>query len=118
MSNKIERLLRLLVGLTEHHEIVGISHEVIAGCMELPIQVIQYDIRQQWRNHTSLWCADGSRLEHPIFHDSSSEKSFHQIQDFPIRHLRTHRRHDDRVRDIIEEPLNVRIEDNSIPRAV
>jgi len=45
--------LRLLEVLADHDKIIGIPHKAVAGGVELPIQVIQHDIRQQWRNRSS-----------------------------------------------------------------
>ena len=86
--------------------------------MEPPIQVIQHDIRQQWRNHPSLWCANRGGLIDSILHHPGGEKSFDQSQDVPIRHLGRNRRHNDGMRKIIEESLDIRVEHYGAPLAV
>ena len=45
--NQFQRLLRLRAGLAEHYEIVGVSHEAVAGAVELPVEPIQHDIRKE-----------------------------------------------------------------------
>jgi hypothetical protein len=48
LRDQIQRLLRLLGVLTEHHEVIGIPREAIAGLVESPVQAIEHDVRKQW----------------------------------------------------------------------
>ncbi len=86
--------------------------------MELPVQTVEYDVRQQWRNDASLRCADRGRLTYSILHDTGGEKSFHQSQDVAVGHFGRDRLHDDAVRNVVEEPLDVRFEYRQVPLAV
>ena len=42
-------LLRLMFRPAEYDEIVGVSHEAIPQFVEVPVEKVQGDIRQQWR---------------------------------------------------------------------
>ena len=40
-------LLDLSLGATEDHEIVGITHEAVAGVVEVPVEAIESNVGQQ-----------------------------------------------------------------------
>src|SRR4029077_18177718 len=115
LPHKSQRLLRLLGGLAEDDEIVGIPRKAVVGGFQPPVQLVQHDVRKQGRNDSPLRRADQRGLKFAFFHDSGSEKSFDQVQDVPIRHFFSHRVHDNLVRQVVEEPLDIGIEYDRVP---
>lgn len=65
--------------------------------------------------YSSLRRADRRGLEDSVFHHARSKKSFDQIEDVPVGHLRPHGCHNHAMRKIVEEPLNVRVEHYTVP---
>ena len=53
MLHQSQRLFGLRLGRAEHHEVIGIAREAIAGLMKLPVQVIENDVGQQRRDDPS-----------------------------------------------------------------
>ena len=69
-------------------------------------------------NDAAVRGADGGRLAYLILHGTGGEESFDQSQNVAVGHLGRDRLLDDRVRNIVEEPLNVRPEHRQVPLAV
>ena len=65
----------------------------------------------EWGNDPTLWCADGSRFKHAIVHNPRREKLLDQTENVAISYPFSHRLHNDRLREVIEKSLNVRIYD-------
>lgn len=118
LPDECQRLLRLLGFRAEDHEVVGVSREAIPSGFELPVQAVEHDVRQQRRDDSSLGRAQRRVLKVSFVHHPGSEKSFDQVKDVSVRHLGSHCVHDDRVRNVVEEPLNVSIEYGRVPLAV
>ena len=59
--------------------------------------------------------ADRGRSEHTCLHHPGLEKSFDQSENVTVGHFGSKSCHDDRVRDVVEEPLNVGIEHMGVP---
>lgn len=111
VRDKVPCLLRLLGCVGDHDKIVGVSREAVSGVVEGPVEMVEDDVRQQGGDNSSLRGSDFGRFEHAIFHHSSREKAFHQSEDVAVGHLGRNRLHDDPVRNVVEEPLYVGIQD-------
>ncbi len=57
-------------------------------------------------------------LKDVVFQHPRSEKSFDQIQDVSVGHFGRDCRHDDAMREIVKESLDVRVEYHLVPFAV
>src|SRR5207302_7980545 len=59
--------------------------------------------------------ADRGRSETAFLHHSGLKKSFDDAENIAVGHFRRQSCHDNRVRDVVEEPLNVGVEYISVP---
>ncbi len=101
-------------GLTQNHEVIGITHEAKAALVELPVQIVEDDVGQQGTDDPPLGGARRCRLEDALFHHSGAKKLLNQAQDVAVRHLCGQSCHDDRMGQVIEKPLDVGIQDNPV----
>src|ERR1700752_5254527 len=74
--------------------------------------MIEDDVSQQGRNNPALWRADSSRFEDTVLHHARPEKFVDQTEDVAIRDFSHQCFHDARLRQIIKEGMDVRIENN------
>ena len=58
---------------------------------------------------------DRGRLEHALLHHPGLEKSFDQIENVAVGHFGSHACHDDCVREVVKEPLDVGVEHMGVP---
>jgi len=56
--------------LGEHEEVVRVTHKAEAARFQLFVEIIQQDIRQQWRKRTALHRAFGRGLQFGVDHDA------------------------------------------------
>src|SRR6266550_4009903 len=75
--------------------------------------MIKNDVSQQGRNNTPLRRADGSRLKDTVLHHARPEKFLDETQDVAVRDFSRHRLHDDRLRQVIEEGLDIRVQNDA-----
>ena len=108
-------LLDADLGPAENHEIVGVAHEAVAGVVELPVEAVQSDVGKQGGYDPSLRRAHRGRLEHALLHHPGLEKSFDQIENVAVGHFRGHSGHDDAMRQVVKEPLDVGVEHMGVP---
>src|ERR1700730_3220318 len=108
-------LLDLNLGPAEDHEVVGIAHEAVAGVVELPVEAVESDGGKQGGYDPSLARADRGRLGRALLHYPGLEKSLAQVENVAVGHFRGHAGHDDRMRQIVEEPLNISVEHIRVP---
>ena len=57
--------------------------------------------------------ADSSRLEDTVLHHARPEKFLDETQDVAVRDFGRHRLHDDWLRQVIEEGLDIRVENDA-----
>jgi hypothetical protein len=55
-------LPRLVLCLAEHDEVIGIPHEAITLLLEVPVEEVQCNVRQQWRQRPSNDIANSGGL--------------------------------------------------------
>ena len=107
-------LLSLSGGKAKHHEVIGLTHEAIAVFVKPPIQMMEHDVGQQRTDDASLGRTHRGRFEDTVFHHAGAKELFDEAKEVAVGDLGRHRRQDDRMRQIVEEPLDVGVEDNSI----
>src|SRR5256886_10760393 len=111
LLHKSQCLFGLFRSLTKNHKVIGITNKPVTGMIQLPVQIVQDNICQEWGNDPTLWCADGSRFKPAIVHNPRREKLLDQTENVAISYPFSHRLHSDRMREVIEKSLNVRIYD-------
>ena len=67
-ADQSQRLFSLGVRTTHDDEVVGIAHEAQPMFIQVPIQGVQSDIRQQWEEDSALRHTDGRRFEYSVVH--------------------------------------------------
>ena len=85
--DSIPCLLSLPFRLAEDNKVVRISDEAEARFIELPVQVIEYDVSQKRRYNTALGCTDRDRFEYTVLHDTGREKSLDSAENVAVRNL-------------------------------
>jgi hypothetical protein len=110
LLNPSQCLFRLTPGWAENDEIVSVANKLQAGFFELPIQVIEDDVGQQGRDDPSLGRADVSRHADTVLHDARGKKSFDESENVAIGNFCGDCRHNDAMREVVKEPLDVGIE--------
>ncbi len=113
LPHKVQRAFRLGSGLANDDKVVSVTDEVETSCVKLPVEMIEDDVRQEGRNNTPLRRADCGRLEDTVLHHARPEKFLDETQDVAIRDFGGHRLHDDRLRQVIKEGLDIRIQDDA-----
>src|SRR5213594_4732608 len=111
LLHKSQCLFGLFRSLTKNHKVIGITNKPVTGVIQLPVQIVQNNICQEWGDDPTLWCADGSRFKHAIVHHPRREKLLDQTENVAIGYPFSHRLHNDRMREVIEKSLNVSIYD-------
>src|SRR5437867_10841009 len=76
--------------------------------------MVEDDVSQQRGNDTALRGADRSGLEDALFHDPSAEEFLDEVENVAVGNLSCDCFHNDPLRQIIEKPLDVGIEDDPI----
>src|SRR3989454_7956625 len=112
MLHESQCLFSLVLGLTENHEVVGITHEPKTGMVHLPIQVVQNNVGQEWGNDSTLWRANGSGFEDSIVHHPRGEKFFDKPENVAIGTGSGNRLHNDLLREVVKESTNVGVHNN------
>ena len=74
MRDEGQSLLCFGVGLTEHHEVVGVAREAEAESVEMPVQMVQDDVSQQRADDPSLGGANRGGLEDTVFHHACAKE--------------------------------------------
>src|SRR4051794_28188051 len=87
----------------------------IAGVVEAPVETVESDVGEQGRNDAPLRGTERRRSELTLLHHPGLEKSFDQTENVAIGNLVGHACHDDVVRNIVEEPFDIGIEDIGVP---
>jgi len=113
LPHKVQRAFRLGSGLANDDKVVRVTDEVETSCVKLPVEMIEDDVRPEGRNNTPLRRADCGRLEDTILHHARPEKFLDERQDVAVRDFGRHRLHDDRLRQVIKEGLDIRIQDDA-----
>ncbi len=79
----------------------------------------QGSLQHCWgRDHPSLRRANRRGFEDSILHHPRGKKSFDQAEDVTVGHLGRHGCHDHAMREIVKEPLDIRVEYHLVPLAV
>src|SRR5262249_3347356 len=95
--------------------VIGIPHKTVSGLMELPVQTVEHDIREERGTEPALRRAHRRGFEDSVFHHPRSQKSFDQGQDVAVGR---HRGHNHAMREVVEGPLKIRVEHHGVPLAV
>src|SRR6266849_2075775 len=111
LLHKSQCLFGLARSLTENHEVIGITNKPVTGVIQLPVQIVQNNICQKWRNDSTLWCADRSRFKHAIVHHPRREKLLDQTENVAVGYPFSHRLHNDGMHEVIEKSLDVGVHD-------
>src|SRR3989442_12141798 len=60
LLHKSQCLFGLFRSLTKNHKVIGITNKPVTGVIQLPVQIVQNNICQEWGDDPTLWCADGN----------------------------------------------------------
>jgi hypothetical protein len=115
LSHQVECLLDLNLGLAEDHEVVGVTHEAVAGVVELPVEAIESDVGEKGGYDPTLRRANRGRLESAVLHHPGLEKSLDKAENVAVGNLGGQGSHNDMVRQIVKEPLDVSVEHMDVP---
>lgn len=96
-SHQCERLLCVWERASEDDKVIGLSHEIEASVFERPIEAIEHDVRQQWRDDPTLRRTACGIDELAVFHDSRAEKFADDFQNISVGDFFTNGFHDDVV---------------------
>src|SRR5438477_1924653 len=94
--------------------VIRVSHKPVAATLELAIQLIQHEVREQGREWTALRRPFSAFLEQSAIEHTGCQVSPNKPENPPIRDPRRHRRHQPVVVDPIEEPGQVDVHDEPI----
>jgi hypothetical protein len=98
--------------LSEHHEVIGIARKAQAELIEMPVKAIEDDVCQKRRDDSPLRRAPGGSQEPTVFKHPASQEAFEEIEDFAVCNTIANGFHDDLMREVIKEALDIGIQDD------
>src|SRR5215470_2694255 len=114
MRDQSLSLLSLGLGLAEHDEVIGVSHEAKAVLIELPVQVVEDGVGQQRTDDAPLGSAHRSRLKDAVLHYTRAKEFLDEVENVAVSDLSRDCLLDDGMREFVEERFDVGIENDSI----
>jgi hypothetical protein len=83
--------------------VIGIAAELVSASLQFPVEIVQQQIRQQWRERAALGRSLASRHAYAIVHQPRFEKAADDSQQAFVANAAGKSRHQDVVIHSIEE---------------
>lgn len=110
-----QSLFGLGLRLAEDDKIIGIAREAQAEFVELPIEVIENDVRQERGNDSPLGRASGGSQKATVLENPTTEKALKEVEHFSICDTLSNGLQDNPMRQVIKEALDISIHDDIEP---